>query len=441
MPADIHLHYEFQSIRFANDASTNTELALTNGKVSVAGIDGRFGLALAPQDDGEWELRDTRCIGNFAELIHRKEVLQELVNRAAVLLKTINVWAKDAASGDGAQLFMNQQLAPSQFSSQVMISFRPDMLSLPTAQWGAIWPLVEARVRNDPYFRVHGFSSDEMQRAIQVLKQLFPGSWVRKRYRQTCQDGADPKMAADLPQNTEGWFPAYHLARSALGAICIDPGWNYLIEIGLSILELEGFKGLRRLKRQVSKSPGTQHHLCLAAELFRRGHLLALEPSTGSGRASNDLLVTCGDRQYEIEVKEFASANPAGKLAKEIEDKCRKLPDGLETPVVFHAVLIENGKFEKSKEDIFFKAVQELAPNIPRKISAVVAGRRFVDASGGRVKRDTEVWVLNPAALVPSNAEDLATLFAKNYDAIQYPVFGIGSFFNFAAENSESVST
>jgi len=441
MPEDVHLHYEFQSIRFATDASTNTGLALTSGSMSVAGMRGRFGLALAPQDDGAWKLRDVRCIGNFAELLHRKEVLQDLVNRAAVLLKAINMWPQGEASGDGAQLYVNELLAPRHWSSRVMISFRPDMLSLPTAQWDSLWSLIEARVRNDPYFRVHGFDADEVQRAIPVLKRIFPGSWVRKRYRRACRDGTNLKMAAQLPQDAEGWFPAAHLARTALGAICIDPGWNYLIETGLSILELKAFDGLPRLERQVSRSPGTQHHLCLAAELFRRGHLLALEPSTGAGGASNDLLVTCGDRRYEIEVKEFASANPAEKLVKEIDDKCRKLPDDLETPVVFHAVLIEQGMIKKSKEDLFFKAIQELAPNLPRKISAVVAGRRFVDSSGGRVKRDTEVRVLNPAALAPSDAGDLATLFAKNYEAIQYPLFGIGSFFNFAAENTEPAST
>jgi len=436
MPADVHLHYEFHSIRFANDSNANTGMAYTSGKVSVAGVDGRFGLALSPMDGGEWKLRDTRCSGDFAELLRCKEVLQELVNRAALLLKTINVWAEEAASGEGAKLFVNQQLAPSQFSGRVMISFRPDMLSLPMAQWDDMWSLIEGRVRNDPYFRVHGFGGDEVQQAIQALKQIFPGSWVRKRYRR--QDGANPKMASDLPQDSEGWFPASHLARSALGAICIDPGWNYLTEIGLSILELQGFNGLQRLKKQVSRSPGTQHHLCLAAELFRRGHLLALEPSTGSGGASNDLLVRCGDRQYEIEVKEFSSTNPASNLAREIENKCKKLPERLERPVVFHAVLLEKGKFEKSKEDLFFEAVRELAPNMSRKISAVVAGRRFVDASGGRVKRDAEVRILNPDAFVPSNTEDLAALFAKNYDSVQYPVFGIGSFFNFTTEESVS---
>ncbi len=422
-------HYQFQSIKFALAAGTNEGLALTSGRLIVAGIDARFGLALAPKADGEWELKDIRCDEALGKFLHNAEVLQQLVNKAAALLKTINVWPESSESGIGARLSMNQQLAPSTVADRVIISFRPDMLSLPMAEWDTVWHLIEMRIKSDPHFRVHGFCKDEVEQAIVPLKKIFSDSWIAGRYR---QKHIKPKMASALPQDMEGWFPAYHFARTALGAICIDPGWNYLIEIGISIRELEGFNGLQRLIQQIARSPGTQHHLCLAAELFRRGFLLELEPKTGSGHAANDLLVACGARQYEIEVKEFASADPARQLIREIKRKCKNLPDRTERPVVFHAVLIDRGKFEKSKEDLFFKAVTELAPNIPSRISAVVAGRRFVDSSGGRVKRDAEVQILNPVAQVPSHAEDLATLFAKNYHSVHYPIFGIGSFFRFS---------
>lgn len=422
--------YQFQSIKFALAACTNESLALTNGRLIVAGTEARFGLALAPKADGQWELKDVRCDEVLSKFLHNTEVLQQLVNKAAVLLKTINMWPEEPGSSNGARLSMNRQLAPSAVADRVIISFRPDMLSLPMAEWDTVWHLIGMRIKSDPYFRVQGFSKDEVEQAITPLKNIFSGPWVGGRYR---QKHIKPKMASTIPQDMEGWFPAYHLARTALGAICIDPGWNYLIEIGLSIRELAKFNGLQRLTQQIARSPGTQHHLCLAAELFRRGYLLALEPKTGSGRSTNDLLVTCGDRQYEIEVKEFASSEPARQLIKEIERKCKNLPERPERPVVFHAVLIDKGNFEKSKEDLFFEAVKELAPNIPSKISAVVAGRRFVDSSGGRVKRDAEIQILNPVAQVPSNAEDLATLFARNYHSVHYPIFGIGSFFHFSS--------
>ena len=61
-------------------------------------------------------------------------------------------------------------------------------------------------------------------------------------------------MGTEFPPDHEFWFPAYHLARTALGAICIDPGWNYLVEIGLSLSELTGFNGLQKLEQQLAAS-------------------------------------------------------------------------------------------------------------------------------------------------------------------------------------------
>lgn len=430
MSAEIQLHYEFHNIRFAAAQGRKDGVALANGWLSAAGTGGRFGLTLSPMTDGQWELVEKKCDDGASMLLHRADVLQQLVNKAATLLTTINVWpAEGDESSFGTRLSLNQQMVPSAFADRVFISFRPDMLFLPMNEWADVWGLIESRIIGDPHFRVHGFTLDEVKQAIISLKQIFPAAWVAARYKQKY---TKPKMADDLRQDAEGWFPAYHLARTALGAICIDPAWNYLVEIGLSIRELENFTGLKRLTQQISRSPGTQHHLCLAAELFRRGHLLALEPRTGSGQATNDLLVACGERQYEIEVKEFASSDPTRQLTKEIAKKCRNLPEHPERPIVFHTVLMERGIFEKAKEDLFFNALKEQARNIPRKISAIVAGRRFVDSAGGRVKRDAEIQILNPAALLPSNADDLATLFTKNYSSVRYPLSGIGSFFGFS---------
>lgn len=297
--------------------------------------------------------------------------------------------------------------------------------------------MIEGRVNGDDYFIVQGFSKNEITVAIDQLKQLFQGDWVRARYRDAIQGSNPPPMAADFPPESDNWFPSYHLARTALGAICIDPGWNYLVEIGLSVQELEGFDGLEKLKRQLVRSPGTQHHLCLAAELYCKGFFVALEPNTGSGNTTNDLLVKIGAIEYHIEVKEFSSNNPGKRLRKQMEEKNRTLPNTPNGPVIFHAVLVENGFFDKDKEERFFREIQELEDSIPPKISAVVAGRRFVDSCGGRIKRDSKICVLNPNALVPSQECDLAELFSQNYNEIKYPIFGIGSFFYFATKSSQ----
>ncbi len=440
MSTQVDLHYEFQSIRF-DVAGQDIGVALTNGKIGLAGIDAPFGIAITPVADGEWGLVEARCAMNVradtgiqvppaANYLQDPKILKALVDRAATLLKTINAWPEDVESNRAARLVLNEKLAPSDVADRVIISFRPKMLYLPMASWDSTWPLIEGRVKADTYFRVNGFSREEVEEAIEPLREIFSGPWVRARYREALKEKEEPTMAADFPPGSRHWFPAYHLARTALGAICIDPGWNYLVEIGLSIRDLHGFKDLHKLTRHLAKSPGTQHHLCLAGELLRRDYLIELEPQ------GNDLLVTRGKQMYEIEVKEFSSQSPTRRLSRLIERKSNRLSKSPERPVVFHAVLIENGVFEKGKEEKFFREVMGLVEFLPSNISAVVAGRRFVDSAGGRVKRDAEVIVLNPAAFAPSSKEDLAAIFARNYKTIQYPIFGIGSFFYFTNEEA-----
>lgn len=434
MSVEIKIHYEFETIRFVVVDETNEGLVLAEGKLKTAGVTGRFKIAMASNLAGEWELRNVGWAGEVGQVLQNQQVLQALVNQGEKILKTVNCWPEITDNETGARLIFNEQLAPSSVADKVIISFRPKMLSLPMTNWESVWSLIEGRIKGDRYFRIQGFNNNQIEKAIIQLKQIFPASWVRAKYRKSSQEGVEPKMGADFPPETENWFPAYHLARTALGAICIDPGWNYLIEIGLSITELSEFEGIKRLKRELTRSPGTQHHLCLAADLFRKGHLIALEPLTGSGGSRNDLLVSCGNQKYEIEVKEFSSDNPARQLLKEIKQKCNQLPKQIKRAIVFHAVLIENGFFNKEREELFFQAVKEIAPSIHPKISAIVAGSRFVDSSGGRVKRNTETPILNPNAYIPSKMADLVTLFTNNYDTIKYPMFGIGTFFYFSNE-------
>jgi len=240
--------------------------------------------------------------------------------------------------------------------------------------------------------------------------------------------GHAPTMATEISQESDFWFPASHLARTALGAICIDPAWNYLVEIASAIKYLKKFPQLDRLKRQLTKSPGTQHHLCLAAELHRRGYLVGLEPSTGVGAASNDLLVEYAGRRYAIEVKEFVAKDPGASLKKEIIKKVSQLPKNPSQATIFHVVLRERGPLAPNKEDAFSGDIEALQTELDPKISAIVFGRRFVDSAGGRVKRDTLRIVLNPSAVIQAVEEDLSVLFSKNYSDISYPIFGISNF-------------
>ena len=296
-----------------------------------------------------------------------------------------------------------------------------------STNWKHHWDFIEQRVKADPFFEVLGFDKETVQRVLPLIKEIFPTDWVRARYKSAGHSG----MADQFEQGPEGWFPAYHLARTAHGAICRDPGWNYLIEIGLALEVLCDFEGVDRLKRQLTKSPGTQHHVCLAADLHERGLLIGLVSPTGVGAASNDLLAGSGENIFQIEVKEFTSQNPAKQLQREITDKVRKLPQRPEQPVVFHVVLSEKGVFEKAKEDQFFDAVSNIQDSLPDKVSAVIAGKRFLDSKGGRIKRDIERVVTNPSAINPIEEEYLREVFKANYGEVAYPIYGIGSFFLF----------
>lgn len=418
----INIHYEFHSFQFI--ATEDGGLVRTSGTLSANGKKGLFGLALAPIADGHWQLKDWKATGDTAILLSDGKVLQALVNKVGKLLNAVNIWPGESTCEGGARLMLNEKLAPTEVGEDVVISFRPNMLSLVASNWKDLWILIEGRLEGDRFFRVHGFSEADTRVAFCHLRQIFPGDWVRAKYKRARGGGGVPLLSANIPQKADSWFPAVVLARTALGAICIDPGWNYLVEIGLSIQELQGYDGLDKLKGQIARSSGSQHHLCLAAELHRRGYLVSLDPTTGSGGATNDIRAKVGDNEYDIEVKEFSSEEPGDRLAREVEDKCGKMPKRPTRPVVFHAVLVERDGFDPAKEKRFFNEVVALRGIIPDKISAIVAGRRFVDSAGGRAKRDAEHIVLNPKALAPSNRADLETLFCRNYESIKYPMYG-----------------
>ncbi|MDR4485706.1 MAG: hypothetical protein R3B95_21360 [Nitrospirales bacterium] len=427
MKIELNIHSEIKGLRFDKYGEDNLTVAIGWGDATVNGVVWKFELILQPTVDGEWQ--SVRL--NWADItrppiLGEKQFIQELVNCAARLLCTINMWPGEQTEG-GASLTLNQKVIPEDVRNRVLVSFRPDILKVPSVKWDLLWEYIEQRVEADPLFEVLGFERETLQRILPLLKQIFPNDWVRARYKSAGNSG----MADQFEAGSEGWFPAYHLARTAHGAICRDPGWNYLVEIGLALEVLREFEGLDRLKRQLTKSSGTQHHVCLPADLHERGLLRGLEPQTGIGAATNDLLVGTGENIFQIEVKEFTSENPARQLQREIADKVNKLPQKPRQPVVFHVVRNEQGLSEKAHEDSFLDAIKEVQGALPDKISAVVAGKRFVDSTGGRIKRSIDLIVTNPTAISPIEKEYLRVVFEANYHDIKYPIYGIGTFFSF----------
>jgi len=422
------IHYEIKGLRFGRHGEDNTSVAIARGDAIVSGAVSGFELILSPISDGQWKLVNLgwHTDGSLPPILHEQQSMKALVNCAARILDTINMWPSEQAEG-GASLCMNQRVIPKDVRDRTLVSFRPKILNVPSASWHHLWDHIEGRVEGDTFFDVLGFDRITVQRVLPLIKEIFPSDWVRARYAAASHSG----MSDQFDSGLDGWFPAYHLARTAHGSICRDPGWNYLVEIGLALETLRDFEGVDRLKRQLAKSPGTQHHLCLASDLHKRGLLKGLEPLTGVGAATNDLLVGLNGNMFQVEVKEFTSQYPAKRLQREIANKVVKLPQKLEQPVVFHVVLNEKGVFDKEREDCFFSAITELQDSLPAIISAVVAGKRFLDSKGGRIKRNIEKVVTNATAIAPIDEEYLRAVFETNYSNVEYPIYGIGSFFSF----------
>src|SRR5690349_14659108 len=110
---------------------------------------------------------------------------------------------------------------------------RFELLGLARPEWSSLWEGITERVRWDPEFRVHGVSPERVRASVPVLRQLFPMDWVRRKYRDESPDRADAGMWSDYEPDV--FFPAYHLARTGLGATCKDPGWNYVIALAEAI--------------------------------------------------------------------------------------------------------------------------------------------------------------------------------------------------------------
>ena len=425
-PPVVHMKYIFTDVRFRRNVESTLELI---GNLYDANSNYQFNLLMTPLEDGEWKFERLHFNPQPENLIG-KDVAQSLINKAATLVKTINMWSGEQ-SESGAKVFMNEKRLPDDAQMSNAISFRSGLLDLPVDHWSEIWDRIDSRVLMDDFFRVHGFSQEEVLSAIEELKLVFPSDWVKARYAAAKSTGNPPKLGDVFSQEEKSWFPAYHLARTALGAICVDPGWNYLVEIGLSIQELEGFDGVELLKRKLTSSSGTQHHLCLAAELYKRGFLIGLEPPTGAGSATNDLSVLVNENHYAIEVKELTSGKPFERILKLIKEKSRKTPETPSNPVVFHVVLREEEIDDVRKEKEFLDRLQTEELTLPKNISAIVVGSRFVDAMGGRVKRRTNNIILNSEAKLKASLDDLNILFENNYSDVIYPCYGIGTFFYF----------
>ena len=418
----IRLHFELNDLSFEKRGD-GTSLAIFTGHVSADDQGHRFAMKLSMLESGEWKLESLAWEKAPPPLFESIELYQKLTNKAAQLLYPVHIWPGEQGES-GGKVVANQKIPPPDERENVCLAWRPDVLAVSAVQWDQIWKRIEDRVRADPCFWVQGMSDNQVLEALGELRQIFPHECVSARFRDVAGPSAGP--GAPFPQNHPAWFPASHIARTAVGALCVDPAWNYLVEIGQARRQLRGVPGLDRVDRQLARSAGCRHQLCMAAQLHQRGVLLEIEPNSGSGH--NDLAVRGSSQVYEVEVKELTTAEPAERLKHEIDIKARKVPAQPARAVVMHVVLADGEGHPGTLEANFVQTAGSLGPDLPARISALVIGRCFVDSTGGTVKRDTVSIVLNPNAVRRIDADDLAQLVRKNYDWVVFPRLGFGKF-------------
>ena len=383
-----------------------------------------FEMMAHPTPIAEWQLLQLTWLTEVPGFLRSGQVNQMLINGLDRLLLRTNMWPEQSAGG-GAKIVLNQRQAPD--PSSVCASFRFGALDVPAPQWSAMWSRIESRLRHDPFLSAQGFSRQNMTSAVLALQSVFPYEWVRRRY-QDAEDAGMATMRDPLPKGSTFWFPAYHLARLAIGAMCTDPGLNCLIELGLTVQNLARFSELPMLLRQLARSSGVLHHICLAGDLHSRGMLTGLEPASGSGSSKSDLLAQAAGEEHEVEVKAFTSQSPGKRLQSEAEHKATTLPKDPGRPMILYAVLIEEESFDKERESRFVQDGTAIAEGLSPNISGIATGAMFMDASGGRLKRHLSAYTPNPRALRPADESSVRQIFQQNYDAIAYPQFGVSSF-------------
>lgn len=416
------IRFEATGVDFEFDTSLNLPLQVVtaNFRIETEQVPVRIGFVW--RDDGLWEIR--RLSWPTAKRLSSlpEGAPQKIADRCADLLRPIYM-RSGVETAEGVPLLLNTGRLPQAELERVWFSHRPGILNVASLSWDSLWERIERRIDFDEAFAVQGFDKDDVKRAVAQLASTFPSDWVKARYR----EAGFHFLNSDFGPGNDGYFPAYHIARTASGALCVDPGWKYLAELGIALDRLQNLSGFERLKGGLASSSGTQHHVCMASDFADRGILRGLEPATGSGSARNDLLVEIHGRNHQVELKEFSSGTPLKRLRKELAVKAQNLPEQPETPVVFHVVLLEQGGLNPAREAEFCASIAGALEDIPKNISAVVVGRRFLDSAGGKIKRDTLQSFLVPDAAKPADGDDLQELFPANYEQLEYPLFGLNA--------------
>ena len=165
--------FQFSSVRFLGFGADNEGVAEFDGGALVGGYASGFRLRIAPLFNGQWQAKtlDWTAQGFKPPVLQSNRFVRELVNRAARLLDTTNLWPV-AQEANGARMEGNQQVIPEEHLSHTCLSHRHGLLALGMSDWSSLWELIELRVEHDRYFEVLGYSREQIRYSVRTGSKL-----------------------------------------------------------------------------------------------------------------------------------------------------------------------------------------------------------------------------------------------------------------------------
>lgn len=325
----------------------------------------------------------------------------------------------------GARLRFTLGPLPRTASPEFVAATRHDLLPLVEVSWDRIWSAIRNRADFDPDFTVLGESRTSVREAVEALRGVYQGTWVRARFADAM--GADI-LGGRVSARTSAaaTFPAPLLANTALGVVCRDPGWNYLVSIAQGIRAVLKYPRGEDLVKNLTTHTGLAHQVAFAAFLEERRLLLDVEAPVGSGEGLHDLTAGTDGAAYDIEVTALTSEDPRGQVEKKLRKKESQLPSLPSRPVVLLVILIEQDRpYESKPYKTYVDSIDHSLLAAFQKVSAVVVGRAFVDAAGGPVKWRFDKFLVNDRAGARASAALLEAIFAPNWGSVTPPEFPI----------------
>ena len=313
----MNVRFEASDVRFAEHEQRSAAKVL--GRISGAGEPFEISVWLSQGDNGLWTsflVQGWKLTGAEPQV---RAMLTKIAEFSAGLLTQLALHMQRNPDGSGAILFGAAAVRDEADLKSYGVH-RPRLRPLPVHKWEDLWDRIHERIEHDRSFHVIGFDRQEIRTAVTELRKFFPAGWVRNKCREAGALHLGSEMAPSSPQ----WFPCYHLARTAHGSLCVDIAWNYLIDLGLSLVDVQQYEGFERVTRSLARSAGTRHHVCLAADFHERRLLVALEPRMAGSNCLNDMEVRFDGQTFHIELKEISTLTTA----------CRYRSSELTSPLV-----------------------------------------------------------------------------------------------------------